>query len=76
VEGEEVDPRKAEFGKGSPENLLELIRIGLWGYFGLENELFPRDLLQDVGKLRLGSSISPSSFDVGDSKLQSSMDGS
>ena len=75
MEGEEVDPRKAEFGKGSPENLLELIRIGLWGYFGLENELFPRDLLQDGGKLRLGSSLSPSGFDVGDSKLQSSMDG-
>jgi hypothetical protein len=76
VEGEEIDPRKAESGKGSPENLLELIRIGLWGYLGLENELFPRDLLQDGGKLRLGSSISPSRFDVGYPKLQSSMDSS
>jgi hypothetical protein len=35
VDGKEVDPRKAESGKGSPENLLELIRIGLWGYLGL-----------------------------------------
>jgi hypothetical protein len=75
VEGEEIDPRKGESGKGSPKNLLELIRIGLWGYLGLENELFPGDLLQDGGKLRLGSSISTSSFNVGDSKLQSSMDG-
>jgi hypothetical protein len=45
VEGEEIDPRKGESGKGSPENLLELIRIGLWGYLGLENELFSGNLL-------------------------------
>jgi hypothetical protein len=45
VEGEEIDPRKGESGKGSPKNLLELIRIGLWGYLGLENELFSGNLL-------------------------------
>jgi hypothetical protein len=75
VQGKEVDPRKAESGKRSPENLLELIRVGLWGYLGLENELFSGNLLQDGGKLSLRGSISTSSFNVGDSKLQSSMDG-